>query len=549
MKILYRFWVLIVISNICFFANAQQWQWANKLGTSNSNTAIVSIEKYLGNHILIAGSYASANLNFGNLNLQNSGQDDTFFAICDNSGIYNWAVNIGGSAKDYASAIASDQNGNIYLAGNFNSLTLTVNGSSITNSGDVDAFLIKYNPDKTFGWIRKIGGLQKDEISAIVANNDGNIYLTVNSPDYISLYKISTNNTILWQKNISINNQSGKSTSLIIEGNQNLYIAGGFAGKISFNGIDTIQSTKELSWISGTYEPISNAFIAKFNSSGIYQNSVTDSNFYEINQAVFNANAIYTCGERRNSFQVIAGPTYPQAESKIYIGKYSQSLIKEWLKTVQNADSWSKTLDIPIAITNDENSNIYVAGLMHSNNLLFNNDTIKNIPKGFFYYSQAFVIKYNQTGDEIWYKTLGGKLNDVATSIVVNAENDFYLAGNFDSDSMLISNNLLINDNNLDSFIVHASTPVYFRKTMAFLTKFSDNSSSVNNLKLKEKYFYPNPFQSFINLFDESEYELRDLQSRLLRKGKSDIIDTKNLPKGIYLLTLNKLNTYKVIKN
>jgi hypothetical protein len=132
---------------------------------------------------------------------------------------------------------------------------------------------------------------------------------------------------------------------------------------------------------------------------------------------------------------------------------------------------------------------------------------------------------------------------------VVNAENNFYLAGNFESDSMLISNNLLINDSNLDSFIVHASTPVYFRKTMAFLTKFSDNSLSVNNLKPKEKYFYPNPFQSFINLFDESEYELRDLQSRLLRKGKSDIIDTKNLPKGIYLLTLNKLNTYKVIKN
>lgn len=549
MNFLYRLFLLFLITSGCLSVNAQQWQWANKLGTSNSNTAIVSIEKHLSNHLLIAGSYASANLSLGNLNLQNSGQDDAFFAICDHSGIYNWAVNIGGSAKDYASAIATDQNGNIYLAGNFNSLTLTVNGSSITNSGDVDAFLIKYNPDKTFGWIRKIGGLQKDEISAIVVDNDGNIYLTVNSPDYISLYKISTNNTILWQKNISISNQFGKSTSLIIEGNQNLYIAGGFAGKISFNGIDTIQSTKELNWISGTYVHISNAFIAKFNSSGIYQNSITDSNYYEINQAVFNANAIYTCGERRNSFQVIAGPTYPQAESKIYVGKYSQSLIKEWLKTVQNADSWSKTLDIPLSIDNDENSNIYVAGLMHANNLVFSNDTIRNIPKGFFYYSQAFVIKYNQNGDEIGYKTLGGKLNDIATSMVVNAENDFYLAGNFESDSMMIGNDLLINNSNLDSFIVHASTPVYFRKKMAFLTKFSDNSSSVNNLKPEENYFYPNPFQSFINLYDESEYELRDLQSRLLRKGKSDIIDTKDLPKGIYLLILNRINTYKVIKN
>lgn len=86
-------------------------------------------------------------------------------------------------------------------------------------------------------------------------------------------------------------------------------------------------------------------------------------------------------------------------------------------------------------------------------------------------------------------------------------------------------------------------------KKMAFLTKFSDNSSLVNNLKPEENYFYPNPFQSFIKLTSESEYELRDLQSRLLRKGKSDIIDTKDLPKGIYMLILNKINTYKVIKN
>ncbi len=119
MNFLYRLFLLFLITSGCLSVNAQQWQWANKLGTSNSNTAIVSIEKHLSNHLLIAGSYSSANLSLGNLNLQNSGQDDAFFAICDHSGIYNWAVNIGGSAKDYASAIATDQNGNIYLAGNF----------------------------------------------------------------------------------------------------------------------------------------------------------------------------------------------------------------------------------------------------------------------------------------------------------------------------------------------------------------------------------------------------------------------------------------------
>ena len=548
MKTIYKLFFLTVLI-CCLQLNAQQWQWAHKLGSNNSNTKISAIKPYPNNQLLVSGTYASVNLNLSGLNLQNSGQDDAFFAICDQAGNYNWAVNVGGNAKDYASAIAADANGNIYLAGNFNSLSILVNGNILTNSGNTDAFLIKYNPDKSFGWIRKFGSLQNDEITALSLDNDGNIYVSLNTPDYINLYKISSNNTVLWQKNISISNQAAKPGSLVSDGSQHIYLTGGFAGKISFNGTDTLYSSKEYNWISGNYDPISNAFIAKFSQSGVFLQAISDSDYYKINQAIFNANSIFTCGERINTFQIIAGPTYPQAESEIFIGKYSSNLNKIWMKIPQNADPWMKTLDVPLTIANDDNSNIYVAGLMHANNLLFNNDTIRNIQKGFFYYSQAFMFKYSQNGDELWYKTLGGKLNDIATGIAIISENQFYIAGNFESDSMLIGNNLLINNSNPDSFIVHAATPVYFRKTMAFLSRFSDNSSTIIDKKTNETLFYPNPFQNIINLTDEYEYELRDLQSRLLQKGKSDIITTKNLPNGIYILTINKSNTYRIIKN
>ncbi len=56
-----------------------------------------------------------------------------------------WAEGIGGSDGDYAYSIALDASGNVYVAGNFKSSTLTFNnGKTLTNSGSYDGYIAKY---------------------------------------------------------------------------------------------------------------------------------------------------------------------------------------------------------------------------------------------------------------------------------------------------------------------------------------------------------------------------------------------------------------------
>lgn len=79
------------------------------------------------------------------------------------------------------------------------------------------------------------------------------------------------------------------------------------------------------------------------------------------------------------------------------------------------------------SVTVDVAGNVYVAGYSEG-------EYDKERPKPTLYYNNdAFVIKYDRNGQEIWHKELGHlNLDDEANAIAVDAMDNIYITGSTD---------------------------------------------------------------------------------------------------------------------
>ncbi|MDY7051877.1 Calx-beta domain-containing protein [Limnospira fusiformis] len=140
--------------------------WTRLLGTRGGDRA----------NALTTGSDGSiyvAGRTYGNLDGQtNSGQNDAFITKYQPDGTKNWTRLLGTSSWDEANALTTGRDGSIYVAGRTEG-----NLDGQTNSGWVDAFITKYQPDGTKDWTRLLGTRAWDGANALTTGSDGSIYV------------------------------------------------------------------------------------------------------------------------------------------------------------------------------------------------------------------------------------------------------------------------------------------------------------------------------------------------------------------------------------
>jgi uncharacterized delta-60 repeat protein len=193
----------------------------------------------------------------------------------DSNGQQLWGVRYCGPANyvDEANAIAVDNNGNVYVTGrsygqgtytdyatikyNFNGRELWVaeyNGPgnrddvataiAVDNNGNVyvtgyswgpgyDYATIKYNPNGQEEWVARYNGAGNDDMAtAIAIDNDGNVYVTgysdggSTSLDYATI-KYNSNGQELWVARYNgPANGNDKATAIAIDNDGNVYVTG-----------------------------------------------------------------------------------------------------------------------------------------------------------------------------------------------------------------------------------------------------------------------------------------------------------------------------------
>lgn len=88
-----------------------------------------------------------------------------------------WAVSFGTVGEDTVKGISLDGSNNVYVVGSYDG-PLTLNGRlMLTPRGRTDVFVASYTADGTLRWIRGFGGRGADQAQAVVAANNGLVYI------------------------------------------------------------------------------------------------------------------------------------------------------------------------------------------------------------------------------------------------------------------------------------------------------------------------------------------------------------------------------------
>lgn len=524
-------------------AFGQNWAWANALGTANSNTKVEILKKYNGPELLVAGSFAAATLTLGNETLSNAGQDDAFVAIANENGGYEWATRIGGAGRDFTTAVAADNDGNIYVAGDFYSLTLDIGASTLFNAGESDGFVIKYNADRSIAWVRAIGTAEVEHITGLAVDGSGNVYVSGHTLDKFTLSaihtfftKIAPDNNLLWTRYGTISGGFLETTTLAIDEDENLYLAGTFYGSVTFGGNNTLAADTSYA-----------GFIAKYNASGVYLQGIASGQLHKITELAVDGDYLYACGEL---VKYQFGWGWPLSSSAIHLVKYNPDLTPVWHKSA-GGQTLGLSLDLAKSVSTDDSGNIYVAGSFFSDSLWFAGQPLLNVFGINYFYPQVFVFKYSPAGEELGGKSAGGGYWDEATAVLATSDNRLYLGGVFESDEITFGNHTLTNTGMVDSIYVHQRPGRYGRKTIGFLGRFD---GQLTNIRPEAPEFFapvfPNPANDcfFIPLKTQSgklaTLRVLGADGRLVKSGRYEAIgqhirvEAGDLAPGIYFISI-----------
>lgn len=176
-------------------------QWTKLFGTS-ANDAASSLAVGSDGAIYVAGT------TWGNLDGQiNSGGNDVFLIKYKPDGVKQWSKLIGTSGDDTLSGMGTDDLGWIILGG-----TTSGNLDGQKNTGNKDAFIIKYAPDGVKQWTKLVGTSADDISTALDINKtngsiylagttDGDLYGQINSNRSTTFFsEFDKDGTQLWTK-------------------------------------------------------------------------------------------------------------------------------------------------------------------------------------------------------------------------------------------------------------------------------------------------------------------------------------------------------------
>jgi hypothetical protein len=125
-----------------------------------------------------------------------------------------------------------------------------------------------------------------------------------------------------------------------------------------------------------------------------------------------------------------------------------------WFKWIEGAKS-----DIGYKLAIDKNDEIVIVGMSNSpalNNV--NKPTFTN-PAPTKHSNGGFLIKMNTGGDVLWFKWIEGSKYDDAFSVILDNDNNIYVAGNSSSSTLKIDNQSYQKLNNNQSIYIATFTP------------------------------------------------------------------------------------------
>lgn len=443
---------LILSAALFFFYQnifSQDWQWAASAGGIYSDKATDMDIDTAGN-IYVCGYY-NENATFGTLNAPATFGKDGFLAKLDTAGNWIWLKTANGGWDERVLGMCSDRLGYVYVTGtcwydtDFGSCS-----GAIFPGGSDNIFVAKLDLDGNCQWLIGAGGDSDDQGYDLIADPQGNIYLTGFISDEYStgtsaqfggitvpipfgdsicfVAKINPMGIFQWVETFP-GTDGERDNRIAIDSANNIYITGGFTGVQNF-GTDILASAGGR-----------DVFVIKYDSNGNYMwsqraGSLLDDRANSITADIYGD--IYITGEFRDkagfgtdSINNNGGPN----GRDIFVAKMKQSGEWVWAKKAGSGNG-SERGD---RIISNKLGNIFVTGQFKEGASFGGNITLQADSADSL---QLFVASIDTTGKWQWALQGGGTYEDRGNSLVCDDSCNLYNAGYYKLNSIIGSDSL-----------------------------------------------------------------------------------------------------------
>jgi hypothetical protein len=556
MKTIIQFFLIVLIlvdlSNRSA-AQSPDWLWAKSAGGNLSDYAN-SIATDGNGNVYVTGYFSSDSITFGSTILVNANTTDSlpdmFVAKYDASGNVLWAKSYGGTSIDEGKSITTDKNGNVCVTGFFKSSSIIFGNDTLISDGSEFIFVVKYDASGNVLWAKRTGG----NISNIAADSSGNIYIagyfqyntiifggdTLTSSGNIDIFlmKYDAFGNELWARNAG-----GASADwcygIAIDDNSNAYLTGSFDSPSMIFGSDTLIKTGDI-----------DIFILKYDSSGdaLWAKGIggTGINNYQWGQSITTDHSgnVYVLGNFFSGDTIILGNDtlfHPQGGYDIFVAKFDASGNEVWAKSAEGDNN-----DFGGGIVTDASGNVYITGWFESDILTFGTVTLTNSAGNL---DAIFIAKYDASGTLSWAKSTRGLSSSLANSISVDSSDNVYITGRFNGFPNIIFGNDTLTDLGFGGIFVAkiASTVTGIQEISASKNDIVLYPNPVTNQLTVDNRQHAIKNVEIVNILGEKIFQSETINLSALR-GSEIQIDVSAFVQGIYFCKVSADNRVEVMK-
>lgn len=526
---------LLIFSNH-FFSQAPSWLWA-KNPSGSSVDQVNAIATDASGNVYATGFYDGPATAFGTTTLTNStGWRDVFVTKYNSAGNPIWAVGTGGNGNGDREglSIAIDANGNSYISGYFNTSNFVIGTTTLTNSGQEDIFIAKFDPNGNPLWAKKAGGSSYDRGVSITTDPSGNVFLTgyflSNSVTFgtytlssatgqqMFTVKYDTNGNVLWAHTPAAT--SGNYARCVVsDASGNAYVCGNYGGLIQF-GTNSYIPTDGIDY-----------FIVKYGPSGNILWSTSDGH-QSFGICLDASNNLFITGSFNTPTLAIGSNTFTNTGTgdDIFIAKYNSTGNVAWAKSAGGSN-----VDAGFGVSADANGNVYMMGQYASSVIAIGTSTLSNAgPTGTSW--DLFIAGYSASGNPLWATSINGNKSELVSSgkcISVNAAGNIFIGGAFASSTVALGTTTLTNSGPAN----------VFDNLLAKMGSVTLGESEISPFNSDVFQIFPNPAEGKFHLTLPPDGNschiiiLNSLGQTVFQQKTNNLInetDISLLPKGIY---------------
>ncbi|HEY0092095.1 MAG TPA: T9SS type A sorting domain-containing protein [Flavobacterium sp.] len=377
---------------------------------------------------------------------------------------WSWAKNYGAYNYFSQTTVTGAEDGNVYLASNFDVPTISVGSQTFTNTSvSADFYIVKHDQDGNILWAKHEGGAGHDHIQSITSDSSGNLFvlgrafatITIGSFTFdgggVFIAKYDADGNVLWATNPTT---AYEVTRIKLDSAGNIYFTGSYqqAG-IQVGAIALTNPNSNASFNNA------NNFIAKLDSSGaviwakqtqcignsVFPNLVWDF-ATDSDGNVFIGGSLWSDSVQLDNITLVNNSTTDSAN--VFMAKYDSNGNVVWA----HQPGTSNTNNYLYAVSCDAIGNVAFSGSF-SGTIMFGTTVINASSSG----NNMFVAKYNTAGNLLWAKSATGVLYSNIDASDFDDAGNLYVGGSYFADpgqTLNFGNGAISNNTNGAYFFV-----------------------------------------------------------------------------------------------